>query len=143
MQNRKGFTLVELMIVVAIIGILAMVAIPAYIGQQTRATRTEGFTNLENIRLLEEQFFADNAAYAALGALTGFNPGPDIRFTYAISSLAVGVGLPNPAPVPYDGTTAALADATRPCFIATATGNAGSRVDGDVFAIDCMNNRNF
>jgi hypothetical protein len=53
------------------------------------------------------------------------------------------VGLPNPVPFPYDNSTAATVPAGMPCFIATATGNAGTRVAGEVYAIDCMNRRNF
>ena len=57
------------MIVVAIIGILAVIAIPAYVGQTKRAARTEAYTNLQTLRLLEEQNFAENGTYAA-GATT-------------------------------------------------------------------------
>lgn len=63
-SNKNGFTLVELLIVVAIIGILAMIAVPVYIGQQKKAAMTEAISNLQQLRLLEEQFFAENARYA-------------------------------------------------------------------------------
>jgi len=141
-MDKKGFTIIELLIVIAIIGILAMIALPAYIGQQKNAARTEAYANLQNLRLLEEQFFAENGQYALLVALTGWKPGTGLSFTYAITNV-VGVGLPNPIPVPYNGATTALVPATTPCFIATATGVAGTRVAGNVFAIDCNNNRNF
>jgi prepilin-type N-terminal cleavage/methylation domain-containing protein len=157
MKNKKnyssvsGFTLTELLVVIAILGILLVIAVPSYLGQQKRAARSEAFSNLQNLRLLEEQAYAENATYvgpaaneAAITALmSGFRPGTGLSFTYAITSVANGVGLPNPVPVPYDGSTANLPNANTPCFIATATGNAGSRVAGDVFTIDCNNNRNF
>ena len=143
-MNNKGFTLTELLIVLAIISILAMISVPAYVGQQKSAARTEAYSNLETLRLVEEQFFAENGAYTASAAnvaaiqalLPGFRPGAGLNFNYAITQ---DVALVPPAAVPYDGATAAQ----NPCFVATATGIAGRRVDGDVFAIDCNNNRNF
>jgi len=151
MRKEKGFTLIELLIVVAIIGILAGIASPMYTGSIRKAQRSEAFSNLQNLRLLEEQFFSENSAYvagattAALqapGALPGFKPGSSLMYSYAITNVT-GVGLPTPVPVPYAATTAALVPATTPCFIATATGIAGTRVANDRYAIDCNNNRNF
>ena len=161
----KGFTLIELLVVIAIIGIITAVAVTSYIGVQRSATRSEAYTNLDTLRLLEEDFFADNNCYQPLvggacpagpttytgtvaiqgGAppfLNKFQPGAGTNYTYSII-VQNGVGLPNPVPVPYAGTTAALTNANTNCFRATATGNAGTRVVGDVFAIDCNNNRNF
>jgi len=143
-MDKKGVTLIELIIVVAIIGILAMIAVPSYLGQQKRAARTEAYSNLQNLRLLEEQFFAENGAYTASAAnvaaiqalLPGFRPGTGLSFDYAITQ---NVALTPPVAVPYGGATVAQT----PCFIATAAGVAGSRVDVDVFAVDCNNNRNF
>jgi prepilin-type N-terminal cleavage/methylation domain-containing protein len=79
-MNKEGFTLIELLIVIAIIGILAAIAIPGYIGQQKNAARTEAYTNLQNLSLLEAQFFADKGRYS---------PG-DSTATPAYSSPAPG-----------------------------------------------------
>jgi prepilin-type N-terminal cleavage/methylation domain-containing protein len=150
-MNRRGITLIELLVVVAIVGMLAMIAIPGYIGQQRRAARTEAYTNLESIRLLEEQFFAENGRYTVnLGTcakdnpgniaqiqqggaapdptndLPGFRPGPNTTYSYCIEqNLNLGGA------------------ATSNCYRARAFGNTGTRVDLDEFRVDCNNNRNF
>ena len=65
-QNRKGgFTLIELMIVVAIIGILAAIAIPNFLMFQLRSKTGESKTNLAAIRTAEEGLFAEFGAYQA------------------------------------------------------------------------------
>lgn len=140
-MKNKGLTLIELLIVIAIIGILAMIAVPTYLGQQKRAARTEAFTNLETLRLLEEQSFSENATYTApLGAcaanndnialiqaaLPGFRPGTGVNFSYCIEQN-----------IDFNGA------AQTPCYRASAFGNTGTRVANDVFRVDCNNNKNF
>jgi prepilin-type N-terminal cleavage/methylation domain-containing protein len=58
-------TLLELMIVVAIVGILAAVAIPAYNGYVTRSRRSDAFTALETVRAAQEMYRAEKGEYAA------------------------------------------------------------------------------
>jgi len=67
MHNRKtsnGFTLVEILIVVAIIGILAAVAVPAYFNHVLRTRQAEAYHNLLDIKAAQEMFYAQNNRYA-------------------------------------------------------------------------------
>jgi len=65
-MNRKGFTLIELMIVVAIIGILAAIAIPSFLAMQLRAKRSELPTNLDAIRTAEKAYHAEWDQYLSV-----------------------------------------------------------------------------
>lgn len=64
---HKGFTLIELMIVVAVIAILAAIAIPSYVGIQKKAARSEAKANLEAIALALEGYMAENNDYGPAG----------------------------------------------------------------------------
>jgi type IV pilus assembly protein PilA len=75
MLNRKGFTLIELMIVVAIIGILAAIAIPNFIAMQLRAKRSELPTNVDGIRTAEKAYHHEWDAFTAAGSTPASIPG--------------------------------------------------------------------
>jgi prepilin-type N-terminal cleavage/methylation domain-containing protein len=136
-NGNKGFTLTELLVVMAILSILGTVAVTSYIGSTLKAARTEAYSNLESLRMFQEQRFAERGAYTGnLADFPGFTPGAGAQYTYA---LFPGNALSPPVAVPYNGPPVAQAD----CFVATADGRNGSRVADDVFAIDCNNNKNF
>jgi type IV pilus assembly protein PilE len=68
MKFAKGFTLIEIMVTVAIIGILASLALPAYGNYVTRGKIPDATSNLASKRVLMEQFFQDNHSYLSGGA---------------------------------------------------------------------------
>ncbi len=73
--GRAGFTLLELMIVVAIIGILATIAIPSFQKVQLRSKIGEGRTNLAAIRTSEEAYYAEFGTYLGAMAAPAAVPG--------------------------------------------------------------------
>jgi type IV pilus assembly protein PilA len=79
--KKRGFTLIELMIVVAIIGILAAIAIPNFIKFQARSKQGEVKTNLKSAFTAEKSYYAEHDVYASLGAV-GFAPEQGNRYAY-------------------------------------------------------------
>ncbi|MDF1503702.1 prepilin-type N-terminal cleavage/methylation domain-containing protein [Roseisolibacter sp. H3M3-2] len=68
-NNRKGFSLIELLIVVVIIGILAAIAIPKFANTKEKAYIAQMKSDLKNLASAQESYFADNNAYANLAAI--------------------------------------------------------------------------
>lgn len=66
-KQSKGFTLIEVMVVVAIIGILASIAIPSYTGYIQRAHRSEGTAALAEYNSKMAHYYLDNNNYGAVG----------------------------------------------------------------------------
>ena len=92
-HSNRGFTLIELMIVVAIIGILAAIAYPSYDEYVKRGNRTEGQAFLSDVAARQERYFSQNNAYitavgdiAKLG-LSNANS-PTSKYTLAIATVA-------------------------------------------------------
>ncbi|HYL19479.1 MAG TPA: type IV pilin protein [Burkholderiales bacterium] len=90
MKGVKGFTLVELMIVIAIIAILTSIAVPAYRNYVIRAKIAEAASSLAATRVKMEQYFQDNRVYSAgtTPATGGCIYPPTVNFT--ISCTLVG-----------------------------------------------------
>ena len=88
LRSRKGFTLIELMIVVAIIGILAAIAIPNFLRFQLKSKTSEGKVNLAAIRTAEESYLAEFGSYVSAAPQPGA-PGPTKQ------------NWPNPAPAGF------------------------------------------
>ncbi len=64
MKNIKGFTLIEVMIVVAILGIITVIALPSYAELVMKGKRTDAKVELLKIAQLQESYFVQNLSYA-------------------------------------------------------------------------------
>jgi len=118
MTLQKGFTLIELMVVVVVIGILAAVAIPSYSDYVVRGKLVEASTFLSSLRVRMEQYYQDNR-------------------TYQLPAGGCGVGMPLAPTVKYFtlGCVAPTADT----YIITATATSTGGVYGFVFNVNQFN----
>jgi type IV pilus assembly protein PilA len=78
MKKNEGFTLIELMIVIAIIGILAAIAIPQFSAYRKRSYNAAAEADLRNAATAQEAYYVDNSSYATageVGAISGASYG--------------------------------------------------------------------
>ena len=107
MKKQQGFTLIELMIVVAIIGILAAIAIPAYQDYTIRAQVSEGLSLSSGAKAAVAEFFQDSGSWPTNNTLAGLEATPaNINGKYVSSVTVTGTATLGTITVAFQGPDA-------------------------------------
>jgi type IV pilus assembly protein PilA len=131
LKKNKGFTLIELMIVVAIIAILAALAIPNFLSFVVKTRRTEVKTNLEAIYKAQSSYYAEKDIYSNSFVEIRWVPVGIAYYTYTLGNEYVGKdNAVNPAPA------SVVPVATDNEFKAFGWGNIDTDSQVDVWHID-------
>jgi type IV pilus assembly protein PilA len=127
-QGQEGFTLIELLVVILIIGILAAVAIPAFLNQRGKANDANVKSDITTAQTAEETYYTDNQTYTASNSnLTAIEPTlTQAMISTTASPAGEGLALAVPAASTYGSTlpsspTAAASNS----YVVTATSKSG------------------
>lgn len=127
----RGFTLIELMIVVAIIGILAAIAVPNFLKFQARAKQSEVKMNLKAFYQATKAYFAANGEWAC--GFCGWSPEPGFKYTYLMGGANTKTATGNTCTAASGSVTGLAQTNPNPSSGAAGgfTAGAVANIDGD------------
>lgn len=131
---KKGFTLIELMIVVAIIAFLAMVSIPSFKRFLAKAKRTEAYMNLNALATAEKIYWAEHGTYSTDLTALGWKPEGQLQYTYGFSG-SEGKNYSTGASKTASSHLSA-GNATKDGFVAVAAGDIDGDGEPDIITIN-------
>lgn len=149
-KKNRGFTLIELMVVVAIIGVLAAIAIPNFLKFQAKSKQSEAKTNLKALWTAEKSYYSEKDRFSDQLAQVGFRPEGGNRYNYTVGGGAGSdipqdpVRFPQAAAVPggYSTVTGPVNVQSQPgvtadgnTFMAAAYGNVDNDTNSDVWTL--------
>jgi len=141
LMKRSGFSLIELMVVVAIMAFLAMIAIPNFNRFLAKAKRAEAYMNLASIYAAEKAYFAEHGKYSDVlfgeGGI-GWKPEGKTYYTYGFAGAEGRNNFVGKLGTPSSQLQGSRADSKG--FVAIAAGDIDGDGDADVMSVDENNN---
>lgn len=133
-RQQRGFTLIELMIAVAVVGILATIAISSYRSQTMRSNRTDGRAELLQIQLAEQKYYLQNNTFTAnLAAAPPAGLGMPTTSPRGYYTLAVAAGGTGTLATSFQVTATAVGGQTQddPNCLTLQIDDTGTRTPND------------
>jgi type IV pilus assembly protein PilA len=134
-KGKKGFTLIELMIVVAIIGILAAIAIPNFLRFQAKSKQSEAKTNLGGIFTAQTAYQAEHNVYGSFANIAWSPIGTSMRYKYFSGTDNAGLNSITASPTTTPSYTDNIATSPQ-AFTAVALGNIDTDATMDEWSIN-------
>jgi type IV pilus assembly protein PilE len=147
-ERAGGFTLIEVMVTVAIVAILASIALPSYSDYVERSKISEAISNLSDMRTRLEQFFLDNRAYpaapanclpfvagVAAGAGNIYRPAAQKYFNVTCFAMSTTAYTIRATGVPGQGMSASFVYTINESNARTSAGPSGHYTNGSCWAI--------
>jgi type IV pilus assembly protein PilE len=92
--RKRGFTLIELMVTVAVVGILAAVAYPSYLNQMKKGRRASAQAHLMDIAQRQQEYLLDARTYASTLAILNITTPADVSTYYTVADPVITAGPP-------------------------------------------------